>query len=196
MPLLTPSDRSAICGRNASEQVTAFNWNRWPDSVEYAPGAGLRGSDAVLRVPRGALAPAAYHQQPRAAARRDQTQDQGRRRLPGPGQRPQAHHGRRTQDHTRLGRPALPRPLTPPETGGRPSSLAEGEELPPLLHTNRDLTGTSKVPETSKDDVVGTQCDGSPFPPSMTRPCSCSMRPTENLLDPSGAGGEPKPQRG
>ena len=104
------------------------------------PGAGLRGSDAVLRVPRGALAPAAYHQQPRAAARRDQTQDQGRRRLPGPGQRPQAHHGRRTQDHTRLGRPALPRPLTPPETGGRPSSLAEGEELPPLLHTNRDLT--------------------------------------------------------
>ena len=64
----------------------------------------------------------------------------GRRRLPGPGQRPQAHHGRRTQDHTRLGRPALPRPLTPPETGGRPSSLAEGEELPPLLHTNRDLT--------------------------------------------------------
>ena len=64
----------------------------------------------------------------------------GRRRLPGPGQRPQAHHGRRTQDHTRLGRPALPRPLTPPETGGRPSSLVEGEELPPLLHTNRDLT--------------------------------------------------------
>ena len=36
----------------------------------------------------------------------------------------------------------LPRPLTPPETGGRPSSLAEGEELPPLLHTNRDLTGS------------------------------------------------------
>ena len=29
--------------------------------------------------------------------------------------------------------------VTPPETGGRPSSLAEGEELPPLLHTNRDL---------------------------------------------------------
>ena len=54
-------------------------------------------------------------------------QDQGRRRLPGPGQRPQAHHGRRTQDHTRLGRPALPRPLTPPETGGRPSSLVEGD---------------------------------------------------------------------
>ena len=116
---------------------------RWkkelPEAVEVLE-RGLRGSDAVLRVPRGALAPAAYHQQPRAAARRDQTQDQGRRRLPGPGQRPQAHHGRRTQDHTRLGRPALPRPLTPPETGGRPSSLAEGEELPPLLHTNRDLT--------------------------------------------------------
>ena len=69
---------------------------------------------------------------------------QGRRRLPGPGQRPQAHHGRRTQDHTRLGRPALPRPLTPPETGGRPSSLAEGEELPPLLHTNRDLTAKDR----------------------------------------------------
>ena len=113
------------------------------EAREFLLDEGLRGSDAVLRVPRGALAPAAYHQQPRAAARRDQTQDQGRRRLPGPGQRPQAHHGRRTQDHTRLGRPALPRPLTPPETGGRPSSLAEGEELPPLLHTNRDLTQSS-----------------------------------------------------
>ena len=65
--------------------------------------------------------------------------------FPGPGQRPQAHHGRRTQDHTRLGRPALPRPLTPPETGGRPSSLAEGEELPQLLHTNRDLTRATQL---------------------------------------------------
>ena len=41
---------------------------------------------------------------------------------------------------TRLGRPASARPLTRPETGGRPSSLTVGEELPPLLHTNRDLT--------------------------------------------------------
>ena len=126
-------------------------WKKELPEARGGPGAGLRGSDAVLRVPRGALAPAAYHQQPRAAARRDQTQDQGRRRLPGPGQRPQAHHGRRTQDHTRLGRPALPRPLTPPETGGRPSSLAEGEELPPLLHTNRDLTKRrSRTPAESR----------------------------------------------
>ena len=116
---------------------------RWkkelPEAVEVLE-RGFGAATQFYAFPRGALAPAAYHQQPRAAARRDQTQDQGRRRLPGPGQRPQAHHGRRTQDHTRLGRPALPRPLTPPETGGRPSSLAEGEELPPLLHTNRDLT--------------------------------------------------------
>ena len=119
---------------------------RWkkelPEAVEVLE-RGFGAATQFYAVPRGALAPAAYHQQPRAAARRDQTQDQGRRRLPGPGQRPQAHHGRRTQDHTRLGRPALPRPLTPPETGGRPSSLAEGEELPPLLHTNRDLTGAT-----------------------------------------------------
>ena len=39
-----------------------------------------------------------------------------------------------------------PRPLTPPETGGRPSSLAEGEELSPLLHTNRDLTVSERSP--------------------------------------------------
>ena len=119
---------------------------RWkkelPEAVEVLE-RGFGAATQFYAFPRGALAPAAYHQQPRAAARRDQTQDQGRRRLPGPGQRPQAHHGRRTQDHTRLGRPALPRPLTPPETGGRPSSLAEGEELPPLLHTNRDLTAKS-----------------------------------------------------
>ena len=85
--------------------------------------------------------------------------------FPDRGQRPQAHHGRRTQDHTRLGRPALPRPLTPPETGGRPSSLAEGEELPPLLHTNRDLTlsqgaggfitNTRKRPSPSQLDCGG-----------------------------------------
>ena len=36
------------------------------------------------------------------------------------------HHGRRTQDHTRLGRPALPRPLTPPEY--------------PLYYRSRDYT--------------------------------------------------------
>ena len=36
MPLLTPSDRSVLCGRNAPEQVAAFKWNKWPDSVEYA----------------------------------------------------------------------------------------------------------------------------------------------------------------
>ena len=36
MPLLTPSNRSAVRGRNAPEQVTAFKWNKWPNSVEYA----------------------------------------------------------------------------------------------------------------------------------------------------------------
>ena len=48
MPLLTPSDRSAVCGRNASEQVTAFKWNRWPDSVECAPLA--REDHSTIRI--------------------------------------------------------------------------------------------------------------------------------------------------
>ena len=88
------------------------------------PGAGLRGSDAVLRVPRGALASAAYHQQPRAAARRDQTQDQGHRCpqvITAVALRTTHVWGDRRTSHSS-------------RNGGRPSSLAEGEELPPLLH--------------------------------------------------------------
>ena len=93
-------------------EITARWHNELPEAMRVLE-RGFTAATQFSAFPEPHWARLPHHEQPRAAARRDQTQDQGRRRLPGPGQPPQTHHGRRTQDHTRLGRPALPRPLTP-----------------------------------------------------------------------------------
>ena len=84
------------------------------------PRKRIRRRDAVLLVSKESLDPDPLDQRSRAPPPRDQTEDQGRWRVPGSTERAPADHRRHPRDHCGLERPSLPR------HGGIQSPSGEG----------------------------------------------------------------------
>ena len=119
-------------------------------------------------------------------------------RLPGPGQRPQAHHGRRSSGPHTSGATGVTSTSHSSRTGGRPSSLAEGEELPPLLHTNRDLTHPARLSSAGRHERMHKDLKAErPSRPPRTDPLSSfrfnTFRADFNEIRPHEAHGQKPP---